>query len=136
MRVPRHASSSQAASRKRTFHVLIQPDISCANDTSKSKTCELHADVLLARRACLVSRCSMLLFLCLCKIRPGHGKIVATAVCQRHRSEASHLKTVSRFDITRSYGTSEVPTTSGVLRRLCLLPNPARVCVQQIKKCA
>src|SRR5882762_10263995 len=32
MRVPRHASSSQAASRKRTFHVLIQPDISCAND--------------------------------------------------------------------------------------------------------
>src|SRR5467141_3220619 len=33
MRVPRHASSSQAASRKRTFHVLIQPDISCANDT-------------------------------------------------------------------------------------------------------
>src|SRR3979411_3084683 len=36
MRVPRHASSSQAASRKRTFHVLIQPDISCANDTRLS----------------------------------------------------------------------------------------------------
>src|SRR5579872_4503857 len=33
MRVPRHASSSQAAFRKRTFHVLIQPDTSCANDT-------------------------------------------------------------------------------------------------------
>src|SRR6266403_404235 len=37
MRVPRHASSSQAAFRKRTFHVLIQPDISCANDTVVSK---------------------------------------------------------------------------------------------------
>jgi len=35
MRVPRHASSSQAVSTKRTFHVLIQPDISCANDTFK-----------------------------------------------------------------------------------------------------
>ena len=32
----RHASSSQAASAKRTFHVLITPDISCANDKLKS----------------------------------------------------------------------------------------------------
>src|SRR5260370_31773397 len=40
MRVPRHASSSQGASRKRTFHVLIKPDISCANDT------ERHEDVV------------------------------------------------------------------------------------------
>src|SRR5258708_5001477 len=34
MRVPQHASSSQAAYRKRTFHVLIKPDISCLNKNS------------------------------------------------------------------------------------------------------
>src|SRR5258707_7619794 len=39
MRVSGHASSPQAASTKRTFHVLIQPDISCANDTSQVRGC-------------------------------------------------------------------------------------------------
>src|SRR5450759_1070545 len=32
MPASRQASCSQAAPKKRTFHVLIQPDISCAND--------------------------------------------------------------------------------------------------------
>src|ERR1700694_3307738 len=40
MRVSPHASSSQAASTKRTFHVLIQQDISCANDRYGPRSCE------------------------------------------------------------------------------------------------
>src|ERR1019366_10601807 len=47
MRVSPHASSSQAASIKRTFHVLIQPDISCVNDTLYSRDCgAIHTAVL------------------------------------------------------------------------------------------
>src|ERR1019366_193730 len=41
MRVSPHASSSQAASTKWTFHVLIQPDISCAIDR-QSRLCLTH----------------------------------------------------------------------------------------------
>src|SRR5882672_665033 len=51
MRVPRHASSSQAASRKRTFHVLIPPDISCANDTATDFSCENRLGVVFASLA-------------------------------------------------------------------------------------
>src|ERR1019366_2470411 len=35
MPASRQASCSQAAPKKRTFHVLIQPDISCATDTAR-----------------------------------------------------------------------------------------------------
>src|ERR1700687_2121584 len=50
MRVSPHASSSQAASTKRTFHVLIQPDISCANDTHPSSICTALRTVLSSSR--------------------------------------------------------------------------------------
>src|SRR5258708_40273807 len=49
MRVSRHASSSQAAATKRTFHFLIQPDISCANDYIQRKS-RAHTHLVLPYR--------------------------------------------------------------------------------------